>query len=181
MEDFLAMILGRKRKMSEQIRINPNVASSTIILANPNSHRRYLDGKLKEISNSYDIGHAFKSCIEKPHFYSEQLVGFLGSLRSLGLIDDLVRIPENVDLGSDTIEAFALRMRLRGIRGPVNRFSLTPEGTDFLEERVLHYFAENPDDALKFIENCGLSIKPLFQKYITRYLERNESLSRKIS
>ena len=165
----------RKNTPTKIAKIEPNVASSAIILAYPGYPRRILDGKLKDVSTQYDLGHRFRDCIEEPGFYSEQLADFLGNLRQLGLLDTPpFIIPAGLDLSSDTVEAFSVRMKLRGHMGPVNRFSLTDRGMDFLEDRVLYSFCDNPEKTLRFVKDCGLDTNSLFQKHITRYLENKD-------
>lgn len=179
MASLLARIMGREKKAMEKIRIEPNVASSIIILANEGRPRRFLDEKLKQVSDKgYDIGHRFKSHIGKPGYYSEQLAEFLGNLSSLGFIEELITIPDNVDIGADTIDAFSLRMRLRGY-GSVNNFLLTDDCPNFLEDRILYSFSENPEDTLKFAKDCGLDTNPILQKHMSRYLETRDRNHRK--
>ena len=60
----------------------------------------------------------------------------------------------------------------------MNRVILTPKGINLLERVVVEAFVENPDEIQKAAEILGIDLNSMLQKYIKRYLEIEEDLSR---
>jgi len=60
----------------------------------------------------------------------------------------------------------------------MGRIRLTSKGVSLLEKGILEAFIENPEETMKAAETVGINLNNIFQKYLQKYLEIEEDLSR---